>query len=64
MVEYELSVKLVERNVLEAELEAEELGESERYQRIQQQIAELRSQQEVENSHFQFGDTKTGTPDQ
>jgi len=41
-VEYKLSAKKVERNVLEAELEEEDLWENEQYQRLSQQIAELR----------------------
>lgn len=40
-VEHELSAKRVERNVLEAELNGDELWDNEEYQRLQQRIAEL-----------------------
>jgi hypothetical protein len=39
--EYELGAKRIERNVLEAELDDEELWEYERYQRLRREIAEL-----------------------
>jgi len=47
-VEYRLSAKRVERNVLEAELTEQELWESEEYQRLEQQIQRLRG--ELENA--------------
>ena len=47
-VEYRLSAKRVERNVLEAELSEQELWESEEYQRLEQQIQRLRG--ELENA--------------
>lgn len=43
---YELSSKRVERNVLQAELEEEELWESEEFQRLEQRIGELKAQME------------------
>lgn len=59
-VEYELSRKLVERNVLEAELEEAELAESEEYQRLEQRIAELRNRSEdrdtpLERTEWEWG---------
>lgn len=42
--EYELSSKKVERNVLKEELPDEELWESDRYQRLEQEIQELKTQ--------------------
>jgi|AntDeeMinimDraft_4_1070355.scaffolds.fasta_scaffold01976_7 hypothetical protein len=53
-IEYRLSVRLVERNVLEAELEAEELEESAEYQKVQQQITDLKAKLDAENSGFTF----------
>lgn len=40
--EYRLSSKKVERNVLRAELPDEELWESDRYQRLEQEIQRLK----------------------
>lgn len=40
--EYRLSSKMVERNVLRAELSEDELWESERYQRLEQEIQRLK----------------------
>ena len=42
--EYRLSSMKVERNVLRAELPEEELWESERYQRLEQQIRHLKQE--------------------
>lgn len=42
--EYRLSSKKVERNVLQAELPDEELWESDRYQRLEQEIQRLKKQ--------------------
>jgi hypothetical protein len=41
---YELSSMRVERNVLEAELDEEELWDSERYQELEHRIAVLRAE--------------------
>lgn len=45
-VEYELSVKRVELNVLEAEMDPDEMWDSEEFQRLQQQIAALEAKLE------------------
>lgn len=42
-MEYELSAKLVERNVLSAELDEDELEDSAEYQRLEAEIADLRA---------------------
>lgn len=54
-VEYELSAKRVERNVLEAELDASELWDYDEYQHLQQRIATL--ERRVEGKEH---DTETG----
>jgi hypothetical protein len=40
-VEYQLRAKQIERNVLKAELDEEELWECDKYQRLEKQISEL-----------------------
>lgn len=47
-VAYELSSKRVERNVLQAELEAEELWDSDEFQRLEKQIGELETRLDAE----------------
>lgn len=49
-VQYELSVKRVERNVLRAELDDAELWESEEYQRVLKRIATLEATLERRDS--------------
>lgn len=49
-IEYELSVKRVELNVLRSELDDAELWESEEYQRILKRIATLEARLERRNS--------------
>jgi hypothetical protein len=44
--EYRLSSKKVERNVLRVELPEDELWQNDRYQRLEQQIQELKKQVE------------------
>lgn len=49
-IEYELSVKRVERNILRAELDDSELWESEEYQRLVNRIATLEAKLERSDS--------------
>lgn len=49
-IEYELSVKRLERNVLRVELEDAELWESAEYQRILKRIATLEAKLDRRNS--------------
>lgn len=63
-IEYQLSIRVVERNVLEAELEDEELEESAEYQKIQRQITELKRKQDAENSGFTFETRESVEPGQ
>ncbi|MEF8776747.1 MAG: HalX domain-containing protein [Haloarculaceae archaeon] len=50
-LEYELSATLVERNVLRAELEEEDLWDSDKFQRLEQRIGELKTRMEADGSH-------------
>jgi len=43
--EYRLSALRVQRNVMRAEMDEEELGDSDRYAQIQRRIDELQSEQ-------------------
>lgn len=49
-IEYQLSNKRVERNVLVAELDEEKLWDCERYHRLNRQIAKLREKCERSES--------------
>lgn len=48
-VEYQLTTKRIEHNVLEAELAEEELWVSDEYQRLKKQIAELEAHLDAES---------------